>query len=62
MFTKNEKTGAEKAYSKGNVKSNMLYDLKHDPKENENISMKEENRELVKELSQLLSKVKQSKN
>ena len=46
----------------GNVQTNMLYDLKKDPKENLNISGEESNKELVKELSQLLSKVKQTKN
>jgi arylsulfatase A-like enzyme len=45
----------------GDVQTNMLYDLKEDPKENLNISKEAENKELVKELSQLLSQVKQSK-
>lgn len=46
---------------KGNVKSNMLYDLKTDPKENQNISQKDENKELVESLHNLLAKTKQSK-
>lgn len=45
----------------GTVKNNMLYDLKKDPKENENISQKEENEKLVKKLSTLLNEVKQTK-
>lgn len=47
---------------KGMVRSNMLYDLQEDPKENENISQNEENKELVEKLSQRLSEVKQTKN
>lgn len=46
----------------GKVRANMLYDLKEDPKENENISKKEENKELVEKLSKLLSETKQTKN
>jgi arylsulfatase A-like enzyme len=45
----------------GTVKSNMLYDLKKDPKENENISKKESNKKLVEKLSTLLNEVKQTK-
>jgi len=45
---------------KGVMKSNMLYDLSSDPKENINISQKDENKEIVEELSDLLSKIKQS--
>lgn len=48
--------------NEGKVTTNMLYDLKEDPKENENISGKEENQELVKKLSLLLSEVKKTKN
>jgi len=47
--------------STGQVQSTMLYDLREDPKENENISLKSENKRLVKKLSKLLSKVKQTK-
>lgn len=46
----------------GSVKSNMLYDLQVDPKENQNISLKDENKELVENLSVLLSEVKQTKS
>lgn len=45
----------------GVVKSTMLYDLSADPKENFNISQKDENKKLVEELSGLLSEIKQSK-
>ena len=48
--------------NEGIVKANMLYDLKEDPKENENISLKEENKELVEQLSKRLAEVKKTKN
>ena len=49
-------------YSKeGELESNMLYDLKNDPKENTNISVDESSMVLVEELSELLAKIKHTK-